>query len=202
MQATPDLPDSLDFPDGIDSVCFDAFGTLVEIGDPRRPFRKLGRLLGRGASNPMTTAMSLAEWAGGRIDAETLSFLEAELGSEVSSIAMRAGMAAFWKRLRRRCIRIGVCSNLAAPYGPPLRAALPDIPDAWVLSYEVGLAKPDPLIFAMVAERLGSPPDRILFVGDTPAHDVAPARLAGMSAMTIAEFEAAMAGTVRRVRRS
>lgn len=194
MQATATYPEFLD---GIDAVCFDAFGTLVAIGDPRRPFRKLGRLLGRGAANPMTASLTLAEWSDGRVDAETLSSLEAELAQEVSSVAMREGMADAWKRLRARCLRIGVCSNLAAPYGPPLQAALPDRPDAWVLSYEVGLAKPDPLIFAVVAERLGIDPGRILFVGDTPSHDVIPARLAGMSAMPIAEFEAAMAGTAR-----
>jgi len=78
---------------------------------------------------------------------------------------------------------------LALPYGPPLLAALPDTPDAVILSYEVGLAKPDPAIFRLVCDRLGLQPAEILFVGDTPWADIEGPRAIGMPAMLIAEFE-------------
>jgi hypothetical protein len=86
-------------------------------------------------------------------------------------------------------VRIGVCSNLALPYGFPLLSALPDTPDAVILSYEVGLVKPDPAIFRLVCDRLGFRPAEILFVGDTPSADVEGPRAIGIPAMLISELE-------------
>jgi FMN phosphatase YigB (HAD superfamily) len=81
---------------------------------------------------------------------------------------------------------------LALPYGPPLLSALPDTPDAVILSYEVGLVKPDPAIFRLVCHQLGRQPAEILFVGDTPAADIEGPGTIGMPAMLISEFEASM----------
>lgn len=85
---------------------------------------------------------------------------------------------------------IAVCSNLAAPYGPPMLDLLPDSPDAVVLSYEVGCQKPEPAIYAGVADALGLPPAAILFSGDTPEADVEGPRAADMQAMLIGRLEA------------
>jgi HAD superfamily hydrolase (TIGR01549 family) len=93
-------------------------------------------------------------------------------------------------KLRAKEVKIGICSNLAMPYGLSLVATLPDRPDALVLSYEVGLAKPDPAIFNVVCERLGLSPGEILFVGDTPSADIEGPREIGMPAMHISEFMA------------
>jgi HAD superfamily hydrolase (TIGR01509 family) len=49
-----------------------------------------------------------------------------------------------------------------------------------ILSYEVGLAKPDPAIFHLVCERLGFQPAEIIFVGDTPSADIDGPRAIGM----------------------
>jgi FMN phosphatase YigB (HAD superfamily) len=43
-----------------------------------------------------------------------------------------------------------------------------------------GLSKPDPAIFALALARLGLPPRRALFVGDSLQQDVVPARAAGL----------------------
>jgi len=58
-----------------------------------------------------------------------------------------------------------------------------------ILSYEVGLVKPDPAIFRLVSDRLGLQPAEILFVGDTPSADVEGPQAIGMSAMHISDFE-------------
>jgi putative hydrolase of the HAD superfamily len=42
--------------------------------------------------------------------------------------------------------------------------------DAVVISGEVGLRKPDPAIYALAAERLGLPPEEIVFVDDLAAN--------------------------------
>jgi FMN phosphatase YigB (HAD superfamily) len=41
-----------------------------------------------------------------------------------------------------------------------------------VLSYEVGVVKPDPAIFELALDRLGRPGRRTLMVGDSPRDDV------------------------------
>jgi FMN phosphatase YigB (HAD superfamily) len=63
------------------------------------------------------------------------------------------------------------------------------VPDAVVISYEVGLIKPDPAIFRLVCSRLELRPDQIFFVGDTQLADIEGPRSIGMPAMLISEFE-------------
>lgn len=99
------------------------------------------------------------------------------------------GIDAIWQVLRDKALRIGVCSNLALPYGSPLLPALSDTPDAVIFSYVVGLVKPDPAIFRVVCDQLGCQPKDILFVGDTPAADIEGPHTIGMPAMLISEFE-------------
>ena len=55
--------------------------------------------------------------------------------------------------------------------------------DAVLVSDEEGISKPDPRIFLRALERLGTAPDRAVFVGDHPDVDVAGARRAGMKAV-------------------
>lgn len=50
------------------------------------------------------------------------------------------------------------------------------------ISSELGAEKPDPLVFARAAERLGCTPREILHVGDSPRQDAAGARDAGWHA--------------------
>jgi HAD superfamily hydrolase (TIGR01509 family) len=161
----------------IRAICFDAFGTLVEITDKRRPFRALLRrgVKGISAEEVLTKPLSLREVASGvshELGENGLAELEADLEAECASIRLRPGIAEMWRSLRESGLRIGVCSNLALPYGPPLLSVLPDTPDAVILSYEVGMVKPDPAIFRLVCDRLDLKPAEILFVGDTPSADI------------------------------
>lgn len=178
----------------IQAVCFDAFGTLVEIANKRQPFRKLlrGREKSVTAEEVLTTPLSLHEVAQ-RVNYHPgdVCFLEleADLHAECASVRLRRETAKIWSFLRGGGLRIGVCSNLALPYGGPLLSALPELPDAVILSYEVGLVKPDPAMFRLVCERLGLQPEEILFVGDTPSADIEGPRAIGMPAILISEFE-------------
>ena len=56
-------------------------------------------------------------------------------------------------------------------------------------SHTVGVAKPDPRIFRMGAERLGLPPEEILYVGDVYAMDVVGARAAGLRPLLLDPFD-------------
>jgi putative hydrolase of the HAD superfamily len=54
-------------------------------------------------------------------------------------------------------------------------------PNAIFISEKLGINKPNPKLYVRAAEELGLAPTGIIYVGDSPAHDVAPARSLGMT---------------------
>ena len=54
-------------------------------------------------------------------------------------------------------------------------------PGAIFISEKIGINKPNPKLYVRAAEELGLEPEEIIHVGDSPAHDVAPARSLGMT---------------------
>jgi putative hydrolase of the HAD superfamily len=100
---------------------------------------------------------------------------------------------------KRAGVRTGLISN---SWGEALvydRDRFPELFDAWVISHEVGLRKPDPEIYALTLERLGLPAGACLFLDDLDVN-VAAARELGFraiqfhdTAQAIAEIEAALA---------
>ncbi len=99
------------------------------------------------------------------------------------------------RELRRPGLRIGLLSNsIGSGYD---RELLEDLFDAWVISSEVGLRKPEPPIYELAAERLGlGPPDCVIV--DDLGGNLKPARALGMAtvlhrgdaAATLAEVRA------------
>ncbi|TJZ44112.1 HAD family hydrolase [Streptomyces piniterrae] len=74
--------------------------------------------------------------------------------------------------LHRRGIRIGVLSNIGWDLRPVLRAhGLDRYVDSCVLSYEHGIQKPDPKLFALACRELGLHPSHVLMVGDDRTAD-------------------------------
>ena len=57
--------------------------------------------------------------------------------------------------------------------------------DFVIISAEVGMAKPDPRIFDLVAEEADVPRQRLLYVGDHVGDDIEGARGAGLDAVLI-----------------
>ncbi|MEU9116654.1 HAD-IA family hydrolase [Streptomyces sp. NPDC048483] len=75
-------------------------------------------------------------------------------------------------RLRESGIRTGVLSNIGWDLRPVLRAhGLDRYIDRYVLSYEHGIQKPDPKLFAIACDALGLPPSDVLMVGDDRTAD-------------------------------
>jgi putative hydrolase of the HAD superfamily len=83
------------------------------------------------------------------------------------------------RRARAAGVRTGLLSN-SWSVGHYDRDLLAELFDAWVISGEVGLRKPDPAIYALAAERMGLPPEAIAFVDDLPGN-LKPARALGMA---------------------
>jgi putative hydrolase of the HAD superfamily len=81
---------------------------------------------------------------------------------------------------RRAGVRTALLSNSWGDATTYDRALLERLFDAWVISSEVGLRKPNPAIYELVAERLGLPPAACVFVDDLPGN-LKPARELGMA---------------------
>ena len=82
------------------------------------------------------------------------------------------------RALRERGVAIAILSNVGVDPRPVLaRTGLTGLYDVEVFSFEEGVVKPDPAIFALAAQRLGLAPHELLMVGDTVDDDGAAAHL-------------------------
>jgi putative hydrolase of the HAD superfamily len=84
------------------------------------------------------------------------------------------------RRLRPHA-RLGVVSNFYGNLDALLaEAGLAPLLDVVIESVRVGVAKPDPAIYRISAERMGLAPEAIAMVGDNFDRDLRPARATGM----------------------
>lgn len=174
------------------AVAFDAFGTLVHIGHRRSPFRSLIRWAqenGRvrqpdDADRIMSSPVDIrgaANLLGLKPPRELLEQWEVDLNDELTTIQLYPDSTDIVECLQRAGYRVALCSNLAGPYGGPVRALLPML-DAYAMSYDVGAIKPQPGIYQYLIDQLGFDVNEVLFVGDTPTADVEGPRAFGMQA--------------------
>lgn len=183
----------------IDLVCFDLFGTLIEITDRQRPLAQILRRLPKGKAElfrrfAMTSDMSIAaindQMMAGASVADLIA-AQTGISHEVASTRLCPGIAEILAGLP---VPYGICSNLSVDYVGALKR-FPEIKPAFqVLSCFVGHQKPDRQIYEMVAEASGAPLGRIMFVGDTPSADIEGPRQAGMNAMLVDDFVALVSG--------
>ncbi|MCC9310025.1 HAD-IA family hydrolase [Kitasatospora sp. RB6PN24] len=80
------------------------------------------------------------------------------------------------RELRRRGLPIAVLSNIGWDLRPVFVShGLDGLVDDYLLSFELGVRKPDPAIFQAACDRLGLAPADVLMVGDQPADAAATA---------------------------
>jgi FMN phosphatase YigB (HAD superfamily) len=132
----------------IKAILFDAFGTLAEIAERRRPYAKLLSLA--DAKTRPTHAdyaaivmgrdwaiQETADWLGvTQTQAQEAGVFEG-LVTELMSMRLFPEAAETLAQLRANGFTLGICSNLAQPYSAPLRALLPFEMDAYVWSFEL-----------------------------------------------------------------
>ena len=179
--------------EGIELICFDLFGTLVEITDRRRPFASLRRNMAldkvaRMRRLAMTTDLALEEideaiQGGATVD--KIVGAKADIAREVASTRLRTGVPEMLSALP---VPFGICSNLSPDYLPALSRFAEVRPAFRIMSCEVGYLKPDPEIYELVVAAAGVPREKILFVGDTPSADIDGPRGAGMQANHVDQF--------------
>ena len=167
----------------IRALALDAFGTLIQYGQRRAPYGRLLAGQGEGAARLpfLTRDVPVATFAAELGLEHLLPDIEADLAEELAGLRLFAEVPQVLEQSRAAGLRLAVCSNLAAEYGPAVLGLLPGL-DAYVLSYEVGLAKPDPAIFQRVCDALGCAPGEVMFSGDSKRCDVDGPRAFGMQA--------------------
>jgi len=165
------------------ALVLDAFGTVIQYGQRLAPYGRLLAGQGEGAARLpfLTRDVPVATFAAELGLEHLLPDIEADLAEELADLRLFAEVPQVLEQARAAGLRLAVCSNLAAEYGPAVLGLLPDL-DAYVLSYEVGLAKPDPAIFRRVCDALDCAPGEVVFVGDSKRCDVDGPRAFGMQA--------------------
>lgn len=184
-------------PHRINTIVFDAFGTLAAIGKQHHPYRRLFEMARERGRRPrpddavqvMTRNCGLreiAKWLGLSLAETEIIGIERALAAELPTIQLFPDVAPTLAGLRAKGFRLGVCSNLAAPYAPQLMDLLPLPLDGYIWSFEVGAAKPAPEIYEAVCDTLQTRPAEILFIGDAHEADCAAPRRIGMQALHLA----------------
>ncbi len=149
----------------------EASGALAEIdavAEERRAYAALGLLLPEELLDEVAALAQRAWWKG---------------------VALPPATAATLRELRRRGLRLGLCSN--APYRPLslhgqlAHLGLTGLLDSVTLSSEVGRRKPAPEIFSTALAALGVEPSRSAMVGDRRREDVAGGRAAGLATIRL-----------------
>ena len=172
----------------IKAVVFDAFGTLVQIRKQYRPYLRLLKLLRAAGRVPLphdavqvmsndvdlAGALRMFNWD---LPSSYIDELEADLQSELSTIQLYADVSATLLSLRSNGLKVGICSNLAAPYAHAVKKLMPFELDAYAWSFEVGAVKPQKEIYQHVCAVLKCQPSEVAMIGDALEADcVAPTR--------------------------
>lgn len=159
-------------------VAFDLYGTLVQFGVMKHPYRRIlqwARDQGRtpqpdDARHLMTRKGSPASVFAslGIFPPEVLlSQFTWDIHDEMESLRLFDDVLPTLQALVEMNIAIGICSNLAMPYGSVIERLLPEFSFVKSLSYEVGAIKPESAIYDHIVMKSGIPAAQTWFVGDT-----------------------------------
>ncbi|GAB0077474.1 HAD family hydrolase [Pseudomonas sp. CFBP 8772] len=187
----------------VDAIIFDAFGTILQIGPRTNPYlqlfregRRQGRILGPNTIGcAMTMDLSLDEFAahlGINLRSSVRKELNRALALELSSIRPYPEALEAIEMLQKSGCQLGICSNLAAPFGRVVRELFPMM-NGYALSYEQGIMKPDPKIYLSACDQMGVEPGdyfgvgmgRVLMIGDSPRCDRDGPRVAGIMGLLL-----------------
>jgi epoxide hydrolase-like predicted phosphatase len=146
-----------------------------------------------------TGALTVAEFEprfAALLEVESAQLIGRLFGGMAADEAMLDGVRA----CRRAGARTALLSNSwgdALAYDPAL---LEELFDAWVISSEVGLRKPDPAVYELAAERIGLAPTACVFVDDLPGN-LKPAQALGMATVLHRGDAAATLGEIHALLR-
>jgi FMN phosphatase YigB (HAD superfamily) len=163
------------------SAIFDAFGTLIKIGQGTHPYRKILRLGIEQGRRPKSTDAEVlltmpldlrqaADYFGIEVSPNIMRCLESNLQDELRSISAYPDGVAAVKKLQEVGIKVAVCSNLAKPYASAIERLYPNL-DGYVYSFSVGVVKPHMDIYRYALRILSASPTETRMIGDSKRND-------------------------------
>ncbi len=136
------------------------------------------------------TFRSFARELGREPSEELISWYErAQRESLLEWLQPMDGCAEVLRAMRARGLYLSIVSNIDDDLLLPLveKWGLDQLLDDWTSSEEARSCKPDRAFFELALTKAGRRAEDVLFVGDSPEHDVQGARAVGMTSVLIAE---------------
>jgi HAD superfamily hydrolase (TIGR01549 family) len=121
---------------------------------------------------------------------ELIQKIESQIEDELSSLSLFDDVIPTLNALQSCGIRIGLCSNLAKPYGAVIGKLLAEFNLEQFLSYELAVIKPEAQIYESILDRFNCEPEQCLFIGDTFEADYAGPIAMGMKALHLTRIGA------------
>lgn len=120
-------------------------------------------------TNPLTLEAAASRFGISLPPADLLR-MQLDLEEELRSIELFEDALPAIEALRSAGIKVGICSNLAAPYGEPIKRLLPLL-DAYAFSFEIGAMKPEPKMYQAMIDCLGVNAHETWMIGDSQLCD-------------------------------
>lgn len=165
----------------IAAVIFDLYGTLLWHPGGSQQYYQLARRNPSGNTRlALETALTsrnpmLDDFASniGLPPQDDISTLEADLQNDIARIHSFVDAVPTLVALKQRGLLTAVISNLATPYKEPFfKQKLNDLIDVTVFSCDCGMLKPNPEIYRLALEQLGTMASNTIMVGDSFKSDV------------------------------
>ena len=195
----------------IKAVVFDLFETLItewvsdkylfsqcarDLGiDPnmfKSLWEKYGTALSTGRMNYHQVLQQICRETGVCVPEERVTQCQAKrvAGKEQCFCRMDPDVLSMLSALKEKGLQLALCSNCSQDEIRPLfTSPLFSFFDAVILSYQVGLMKPDPAIYHLCAGKLSVSPEACLFVGDGGSRELYGAENAGLHALRALWFQ-------------
>jgi HAD superfamily hydrolase (TIGR01509 family) len=142
--------------------------------------------------------VAMATSLGGHLDEEqAMRVVDRQYAATIAGVELRSDCLDTLHELRRRGLHVQIVSNIDEEQldGLVRRLGLAAATDAWTSSESARSCKPDAGIYRCALGKAGCEPADVLFVGDSPAHDVdGPAAMGMTTALLVAD---ARPGTAR-----
>ncbi len=181
----------------IQAIVLDLYGTLIYLGNPTNPYKKLLAEIGLQTSEEFKQAYkialtedfdNLADFVK-RIKPDCpidLKPYQEEIEKGVSSAVLYPETKDFLDELRKKDLKLGLISNLAFPFKKPFfELGLDKYFDNVLFSCEIGLIKPDPNLYQRMIDLFSIDASQILMVGDNLYADFNGPKAIGINAILL-----------------